>query len=34
MTTREVALDHWGDYDRDHPFQLFERVRRAGRSTT
>jgi len=30
MTTREVALDHWGDYDRDHPFQLFERVRRAG----
>ncbi|HEX3221041.1 MAG TPA: cytochrome P450 [Nocardioides sp.] len=24
------ALDRWGDYDRDHPFPLFDRVRRAG----
>jgi cytochrome P450 len=29
-TTREAALDHWGDYDRDHPFELFDRVREAG----
>ncbi len=28
--TREAALDRWGDYDRDHPFELFERVREAG----
>ena len=28
--TREAALDHWGDYDRDHPFELFDRVREAG----
>jgi cytochrome P450 len=28
-TTRESALDQWGDYDRDHPFSLFERVRAA-----
>ena len=28
--TREAALDQWGDYDRDHPFQLFDRVRTAG----
>jgi cytochrome P450 len=27
---REAALDQWGDYDRDHPFQLFDRVRQAG----
>jgi cytochrome P450 len=26
----ETALDHWGDYDRDHPFALFDRVRDAG----
>jgi cytochrome P450 len=26
-TTREAALDRWGDYDRDHPFPLFERLR-------
>ena len=24
------ALDHWGDYDRDHPFPLFAEVRAAG----
>ena len=24
------ALTHWGDYDRDRPFPLFERVREAG----
>jgi cytochrome P450 len=24
------ALDHWGDYDRDHPFPLFERLLEAG----
>ena len=29
-TTREADLDRWGDYDRDHPFQLFDRVREAG----
>jgi cytochrome P450 len=29
-TTREAALDRWGDYDRDHPFELFDRVREAG----
>jgi cytochrome P450 len=28
--TREPALDRWGDYDRDDPFPLFERVREAG----
>lgn len=27
---REAALDCWGDYDRDQPFELFERVRGAG----
>jgi cytochrome P450 len=27
---REAALDRWGDYDRDHPFPLFERVRGDG----
>jgi cytochrome P450 len=29
-TTREAALDHWGDYDRANPFPLFDRVREAG----
>jgi cytochrome P450 len=29
-TTRETSLDRWGDYDRDQPFQLFDRVREAG----
>jgi cytochrome P450 len=29
-TSREAALNHWGDYDRDHPFPLFDRVREAG----
>jgi cytochrome P450 len=29
-TAREVALDRWGDYDRDHPFELYDRVREAG----
>lgn len=29
-TTDASALDRWGDYDRDHPFPLFDRVRRAG----
>jgi cytochrome P450 len=29
-TTREAALDRWGDYDRDHPFPLFDRVRSSG----
>jgi cytochrome P450 len=29
-SARETALDRWGDYDRDHPFQLFDRVRGAG----
>jgi cytochrome P450 len=29
-TTREAALDRWGDYDRDHPFPLFGRVQEAG----
>ncbi len=29
-TTRAPALDHWGDYDRDHPFRLFDQVRKAG----
>jgi cytochrome P450 len=29
-TARETALDGWGDHDRDHPFPLFDRVRRAG----
>ena len=24
------ALDHWGDYDRHHPFPLFAEVRAAG----
>jgi cytochrome P450 len=24
------AVDHWGDYDRDHPFPLFDQVLRAG----
>ena len=27
---REPALDRWGDYDRDDPFPLFERVRETG----
>jgi cytochrome P450 len=27
---RETALGQWGDYDRDHPFPLFDRVRAAG----
>jgi cytochrome P450 len=26
----EPALDHWGDYDRDDPFPLFEAVRESG----
>ena len=26
----DPALDHWGDYDRDDPFALFDRVREAG----
>jgi cytochrome P450 len=26
----EAALDQWGDYDRDDPFALFDRVRAAG----
>ena len=29
-TARDEALDRWGDYDRDHPFALFDRVREAG----
>jgi cytochrome P450 len=29
-TTRDAALDGWGDYDRDDPFPLFDRVRRGG----
>jgi cytochrome P450 len=29
-TTRDAAVDHWGDYDRDHPFQLFDTVREGG----
>jgi len=29
-TTHEAALDRWGDYDRDHPFELFDRVLGAG----
>jgi cytochrome P450 len=29
-TTREPALDEWGGYDRDHPFELFDRVRETG----
>src|SRR5262249_52203422 len=29
-TTREPALDSWGDYDRDDPFPLYERVREDG----
>ena len=29
-TSRDEALDRWGDYDRDHPFPLFDRVREAG----
>jgi cytochrome P450 len=29
-TTRESALDRWGDYDRDHPFPVYDRVRHEG----
>ncbi|HEX4685676.1 MAG TPA: cytochrome P450 [Nocardioides sp.] len=29
-TTSDAALDHWGEYDHDQPFRLFERVREAG----
>ena len=28
--TDPTALEHWGTYDRDNPFPLFESVRRAG----
>lgn len=30
MTTIDRALSAWGDYDRDNPFPLFERVSRLG----
>ena len=26
-TTRDTALERWGDYDKDHPFPIFDRVR-------
>jgi cytochrome P450 len=29
-TTRESALDQWGDYDKDHPFSVYDRVRQEG----
>jgi cytochrome P450 len=29
-SARDAALDRWGDYDRDHPFALFDRVREEG----
>jgi cytochrome P450 len=29
-TSRDAALDRWGDYDRDDPFPLFDEVRETG----
>jgi cytochrome P450 len=29
-TTRDTALEAWGDYDRDHPFPVFDQVRQSG----
>ncbi len=28
-----LPMQRWGDYDRDHPFPLFDRVLRRGRCT-